>query len=83
MSDRIPVTRTGYDKLRAELEQAQKKLGNESFVARAPAEVVDKARARVADAQSAIASLEARGSWTSGPTGCGSAPAPTAPRSSS
>ncbi|NNM00691.1 MAG: class I tRNA ligase family protein, partial [Gammaproteobacteria bacterium] len=45
-------------KLRAELEQAQKKLANESFVSRAPAEVVDKARARVADARSAIAALE-------------------------
>ena len=45
---------------RAEAEQAQRKLANESFVARAPAEVVAKTRDRLAGAQADIGRLTGR-----------------------
>ncbi|QOC23032.1 valine--tRNA ligase [Wenzhouxiangella sp. AB-CW3] len=42
------------------LEQAEKKLANERFVANAPAEVVDKERQRLAEHQTTVAELEAQ-----------------------
>ncbi|HEU5421022.1 MAG TPA: valine--tRNA ligase [Streptosporangiaceae bacterium] len=45
---------------RAEIEAAQRKLGNPAFVAKAPAEVVEKNRARLAAAEEAVALLEER-----------------------
>jgi len=36
------------------------KLGNENFVARAPQEVVDKEKEKLAEAESALASLQAQ-----------------------
>jgi valyl-tRNA synthetase len=36
----------------------EKKLGNEAFVARAPAEVLEKDRAKLADARDRMAILE-------------------------
>jgi valyl-tRNA synthetase len=44
-------------RLEAEVTKAQAKLGNESFVARAPAAVVDQERQRVADFTSALSKL--------------------------
>jgi valyl-tRNA synthetase len=44
---------------RADAEQAQRKLGNDSFLARAPAEVVTKTRDRLAAAEADIARLTA------------------------
>ncbi|MCC3751596.1 MAG: valine--tRNA ligase [Halorhodospira halophila] len=41
-------------RLEGEIERAEKKLGNESFVAKAPAEVVDKERAKLTEAQQAL-----------------------------
>ncbi|ABM61466.1 valine--tRNA ligase [Halorhodospira halophila] len=41
-------------RLEGEIERAEKKLGNESFVAKAPAEVVDKERAKLNEAQQAL-----------------------------
>ena len=45
-------------RLRGDLERGEKKLANESFVARAPAAVVDKERARVDQARSALSELD-------------------------
>ena len=45
---------------RAEVEQAQRKLANDSFLARAPGEVVAKTRDRLATAEADIARLSAR-----------------------
>jgi len=45
---------------RAEAEQAQRKLANDSFLARAPADVVTKTRDRLEAAQAGIARLTAR-----------------------
>ena len=45
---------------RTEAEQTQRKLGNESFVARAPEEVVAKTRSRLAAAQADIERLSGR-----------------------
>ena len=45
---------------RSEVEQAERKLGNADFTAKAPAAVVDKTRQRLAGAQSDIARLEQR-----------------------
>jgi valyl-tRNA synthetase len=45
---------------RAEAEQAQRKLANESFLARAPAEVVAKTRDRLTAAQADIDRLNGR-----------------------
>ena len=52
--------RLAKDKARAEAEiaQMQSKLGNESFVARAPAPVVAEVRARLAERQSTLQKLE-------------------------
>ncbi|MBK7249514.1 MAG: valine--tRNA ligase [Gammaproteobacteria bacterium] len=47
-------------KTRQELEKTRTKLGNESFVGRAPAEVVAAERARAAELEHTIASLEAQ-----------------------
>jgi valyl-tRNA synthetase len=45
-----------------EVERTEAKLANSSFVDKAPAEVVEKERAKIADAKSAVASLrEQRG----------------------
>jgi len=53
------------DRLQKNIEKHQQdvarigaKLGNENFVARAPAEVVEREREKLADAQSALSSLE-------------------------
>jgi valyl-tRNA synthetase len=45
-------------KERARLEQIEKKLDNTSFVGRAPAEVVDRERARAQEIREAIAAIE-------------------------
>jgi valyl-tRNA synthetase len=45
---------------RSEAEQAERKLGNADFTAKAPAAVVDKTRQRLAAAESDIARLEQR-----------------------
>ncbi|RVU46392.1 valine--tRNA ligase [Rubrivivax rivuli] len=45
-------------RLRGEISKADAKLGNESFVARAPAAVVEQERARLADFRQALARLE-------------------------
>ena len=41
-------------------ERLQAKLANEKFVGRAPAEVVEKERAKLADARSALEALESQ-----------------------
>ena len=48
------------DKLEQDTARINVKLGNENFVARAPKEVVDKEREKLADAESALASLRAQ-----------------------
>jgi valyl-tRNA synthetase len=48
------------DKLEQDTARINAKLGNENFVARAPKEVVDKEREKLADAESALASLRAQ-----------------------
>ncbi|MBA1147013.1 valine--tRNA ligase [Ectothiorhodospiraceae bacterium WFHF3C12] len=45
-------------RLRQEIERGEKKLGNTSFVEKAPAEVVDKERHKVDEARSALAKLD-------------------------
>jgi len=45
---------------RQELDRIRSKLGNEKFVAKAPAEVVEKERLKAADAEAALATLEAQ-----------------------
>jgi valyl-tRNA synthetase len=45
-------------KLRVTLKKGETKLQNAGFVERAPADVVDKERARVAELRSALAHLE-------------------------
>jgi valyl-tRNA synthetase len=48
------------DKLEQEGARLSAKLGNENFVARAPREVVDKEKEKLADSESALASLRAQ-----------------------
>ena len=47
-------------KLEQETVRLNGKLGNENFVARAPQDVVDKEKEKLADAESALASLRAQ-----------------------
>jgi len=47
-------------KLEQETARLHGKLGNENFVARAPQEVVDKEKEKLAEAESALASLQAQ-----------------------
>src|SRR5680860_368847 len=47
-------------KLRATLERGEAKLRNANFVERAPAQVVDKERARIAELRTSLAQLEAQ-----------------------
>ena len=47
-------------KLEQETARLSGKLGNENFVARAPQDVVDKEKEKLADAESALASLRAQ-----------------------
>ncbi|MCG5530991.1 valine--tRNA ligase [Halorhodospira halochloris] len=44
-------------RIEGDIERAQQKLANESFVAKAPQEVVDKERAKLEEAQQALAKL--------------------------
>jgi valyl-tRNA synthetase len=46
------------DKASKELQRIQGKLSNDSFVAKAPAEVVEKERAKCDDLQLAVTKLE-------------------------
>jgi len=48
------------DRLEQEITRLNAKLGNENFVARAPKEVVDKERVKLAEAEAALASLRAQ-----------------------
>jgi valyl-tRNA synthetase len=48
------------DKLLAETQRLQGKLGNEKFINNAPADVVEKEREKLADAESALNSLQAQ-----------------------
>ena len=48
------------DQQKKDLERIDKKLGNESFVSKAPAEVVEKERAKRADLEERIATLESQ-----------------------
>jgi valyl-tRNA synthetase len=48
------------EKNEQELARISAKLGNENFVSRAPAAVVDKEKAKLADAESTLASLRAQ-----------------------
>ena len=48
------------DKLRKERERLEKKLANDNFVSRAPAEVVEKERKKLEDVLSALTNLEAQ-----------------------
>ncbi len=47
-------------KLEQETQRLNGKLGNENFVARAPQKVVDKEKEKLANAESALASLRAQ-----------------------
>ncbi len=47
-------------KLQAELDKSEKKLANPSFVERAPADVVEKERSRIAEQSASIAQLHAQ-----------------------
>ena len=42
------------------LQRSQQKLSNESFVAKAPAEVVEKEQARVAEMENTIGKLQSQ-----------------------
>jgi valyl-tRNA synthetase len=57
----LAAERTRLDKeiarLQAEIAKAAAKLGNESFVARAPAAVVEQERARLSDFETAVTRL--------------------------
>ena len=46
-------------KTEAEIEKSRAKLGNEQFVAKAPEEVVDEMRERLADLEATLAKLAA------------------------
>ncbi|GBF29753.1 valine--tRNA ligase [bacterium MnTg03] len=48
------------EKIEAETKRIETKLGNENFVARAPAAVVNKESERLAEARSALASLQSQ-----------------------
>ncbi len=48
------------EQTRGDLERVDKKLGNESFVAKAPADVVDKERAKRADLEERVRTLESQ-----------------------
>jgi valyl-tRNA synthetase len=48
------------EKNEQDLQRISAKLGNENFVSRAPAEVVDKEKAKLADTESTLASLRAQ-----------------------
>jgi valyl-tRNA synthetase len=56
----VEVSRLGkeIERLRRELERAEAKLANPSFVERAPPDVVDKERQRVAELRTSLAKLE-------------------------
>jgi valyl-tRNA synthetase len=45
------------DRLQSEVQRTEGKLGNDKFVGKAPAEVVEKEKAKLADAKSSLASL--------------------------
>lgn len=60
LDDEIARLKKDADKLEAEVSRAQKKLGNERFVANAPAEVVDKERTKLADYQEKLTATKAR-----------------------
>ncbi|MDQ3952081.1 MAG: valine--tRNA ligase, partial [Actinomycetota bacterium] len=46
------------DELQAEIDRAERKLANESFVAKAPGAVVDKERAKLDESRAALAKVE-------------------------
>lgn len=48
------------DRLRGEIVKCEAKLGNESFVARAPAAVVEQEQKRLADFKATLGKLEAQ-----------------------
>jgi valyl-tRNA synthetase len=48
------------DRLRAERGRVTGKLSNESFIARAPAEVVEKERMKLTDIETSISSVTAQ-----------------------
>ena len=60
LDDEIARLKKDADKLEAEVSRAQKKLGNERFVANAPAEVVGKERTKLADYQEKLTATKAR-----------------------
>jgi valyl-tRNA synthetase len=46
------------DKLQGEVKRTQGKLGNENFVSKAPVVVIDKEKAKLADAQMQLQKIE-------------------------
>jgi valyl-tRNA synthetase len=52
--------RKEIDKVREDVARIEKKLANPNFVERAPAEVVDKERARLAEQRTAVSRLGAQ-----------------------
>jgi valyl-tRNA synthetase len=54
----IPRLTKEIGKLRQEAERIAAKLGNANFIGRAPADVVEKERTRLAELQTAITKLE-------------------------
>jgi valyl-tRNA synthetase len=48
------------DRLRDDMARAERKLGNEEFVGKAPASVVEKERRKLAEASEALSKLESR-----------------------